>query len=86
MRQTPSDHSVLIGHGICLALLFWADQERVLSGGAGDVGVSAFRQAVPMPNCAVFTVNARREICKKTMCYCRKISAVVELNRGKFKN
>lgn len=55
MDQLP-DSTVIFGHGIWIALLFW----RLLGYEVSDAeGMKAFRRfqlALPMPNCAVFSL------------------------------
>ena len=57
MHQLP-DESVLFGHGIWIALLFWQLQGHRVQDRAGMSAFRDYQLALPMLNCAVFNVRS----------------------------
>jgi len=51
------DGSVLFGHGIWFALLFWRLMGFAIEGSEDMVAFRRFRQGLPMPNCAVYALE-----------------------------
>jgi broad specificity phosphatase PhoE len=55
MDRLP-DRAVICGHGIWFGLLLWRIQGNDVNDAAGMHAFRRFQQALPMPNCAVFTL------------------------------
>ena len=59
MNQLPNG-SVVFGHGIWFALLFWQLHGHQVADGAQMQAFRDYQLALPMPNCAAFAVSRTR--------------------------
>ncbi len=59
MRELPNfeDQTVLFGHGVFFALLVWKNLGFTVDTTAGMSAFRGFQLALPMPNCAIYTLN-----------------------------
>ena len=52
-----ADRCLLFGHGIWFALLFWRLMAFAIEGSTDMIAFRRFRQGLPMPNCAVYSLE-----------------------------